>query len=61
MTKLVIIDEVTYKVTDEGKYQREEEMLFEIYEKEKYVYAIGMWDDWLGKPVRKIWKIVGKL
>ena len=61
MNKLVTVDGITYEVTDEGKYEPEKEMLFEIYEQGKYTYAIGLYDDLLGKPVRKIWRIVGKL
>jgi hypothetical protein len=59
MTREVIINEQIYLITDEEKYSVEEELIFEIREGRGYSFIAGMWDDILGLPVRKVWKIVG--
>lgn len=61
MIKEVLVKEVTYTVTDEEKYSVEEELIFEIRKERSYEFVIGMWNDILGLPVRKVWKIVGNL
>lgn len=61
MTKQVTIDETVYTITDQGKYPVEEELVFEIRQGNKYVFVAGMWDEILGLPVRKVWKIVDTL
>lgn len=61
MTKEVTINETVYRITDEGKYSIKEELVFEIRQDKKYVFVVGMWNDILGLPVRKVWKIVDTL
>ena len=58
MTKEVIIDGKVYTIINEGKYSVEEELVFEIRQGKKYIFVAGMWNDMLGLPVRKVWKIV---
>lgn len=59
MIKDVIVKETVYTITDEERYSVEEELVFEIRQGSKYEFIIGMWNDILGLPVRKVWKIVG--
>jgi hypothetical protein len=59
MNKVVSIDGITYEITDLGRYEPEKEMIFQIYEQQKYTYVVGFYGDLVGEPVRKIWKIVG--
>jgi hypothetical protein len=61
MNKVIKLEDVSYQVTDEGEYNPNEQLLFEISHKGDYTYTIGLWRDILGAPVRKIWKIVGIL
>lgn len=60
MIKEVLINEVAYTISDEEKYSIEEELIFEIRKEGSYEFVKGMWDDILGLPVRKIWKICSK-
>ena len=51
----VNIDGYDYKLTDEEEFSDpEEEIVFEIEGK----FVIGMFDDMLGAPIDKVWKIV---
>jgi len=59
MTKVIIIDDKTYTISNEARYSVEEELVFEIRQGRDYQFVIGMWNDILGLPVRKVWKIVG--
>lgn len=61
MTKQVLIGEVLYDLTDEGTYSAEEEVVFEIRQRPQSAntFVVGLWDDFLGQPVRKVWRIVG--
>ena len=59
MIKEVIINGKAYTITNEEEYSVEEELVFEIRQDKKYVFVVGMWNDILGLPVRKVWKIVG--
>lgn len=62
MKKIISIDGVRYEITDEDdRRDLEEDLIFEIADRNRYFYAIGLWENFLGKPVRKIWKIVGVL
>jgi hypothetical protein len=38
------------------------ELIFEIRERRdsEHTYVIGMWDDLLGSPIQKVWKIIEK-
>lgn len=61
MNKVIKLEDISYQVTDEGDYNPNEQLLFEISHNGAYTYTIGLWRDILGAPVRKIWKIVGIL
>jgi len=51
-----------YLVTDEETITKEDEMIFEVRNRRESdsTFVIGMWDDLLGSPIQKIWKIVSK-
>lgn len=59
MMKEIVINEQIYLITDEEKYCVDSELAFEIREGMGYSFVVGMWNDILGLPVRKVWKIVG--
>lgn len=59
MIKEITINGKGYIITDEEQYSVEEELVFQIRENASYSFVTGMWDDILGLPVRKVWKIVG--
>lgn len=58
MVKTVVIDDQEYTITDEGNYSSKEELVFELKRGNSRDYVTGMWDDFLGYPIRKVWKIV---
>jgi hypothetical protein len=58
MTKEVVIEGISYTITNEGKYSVKEELIFEIWQGKERKLVLGMWDDILGLPVRMVWKIV---
>lgn len=51
-----------YLVTDEETITQEDEMIFEVRNRRESdsTYVVGMWEDLLGAPIQKIWKIVSK-
>ncbi len=51
-----------YLVTDEETIQKEDEMIFEVRNRRERdsTFVLGMWDDLLGSPIQKVWKIVSK-
>lgn len=59
MTKEVVIEGISYTITNEGKYSVKETLVFEIWQGKERKLVLGMWDDILGLPVRMVWKIVG--
>lgn len=62
MEKTINIKGVDYLVTDEETMSQTDELVFEVrnrYEVDN-IYIIGMWDDLLGSPIRKVWKIINK-
>lgn len=59
MTKEVVIEGISYTITNEGKYSVKEALVFEIWQGKERKLVLGMWDDILGLPVRMVWKIVG--
>jgi hypothetical protein len=59
MIKEVIIEGEVYTITDEESYSVDRELIFEISQNREYKFVVGMWNDILGLPVRKVWKIVG--
>ena len=62
MEKNISINEMDYMVTDEERIDQSDELIFEIIERRdsESTYVIGMWDDLLGSPIQKVWKILGK-
>lgn len=62
MEKNITIDEMDYMVTDEERISQTDELIFEIRERRdmEHTFVVGMWDDLLGSPIQKVWKILGK-
>ena len=62
MTQTITVKDMDYFVTDEETITKDDEMIFEIRNRRETdsTYVIGMWDDLLGSPINKIWKIVSK-
>ena len=59
MEKKITIDNEVYLVTDDQKIEIDEELVFEIQIPESgTIYVLGMWDDLLGQPIKKVWKIL---
>jgi hypothetical protein len=62
MTQTITVKDMDYLVTDEETIQKEDEMIFEVRNRREIdsTFVIGMWDDLLGSPIQKVWKIVSK-
>ena len=62
MEKNITISGMDYIVTDEERIDQSDELIFEIRERKdsEHKYVIGMWDDLLGHPIQKVWKIIEK-
>jgi hypothetical protein len=62
MEKNITINEVDYMVTDEERIDQTDELIFEIRERRdsEHSFVVGMWEDLLGTPIQKVWKILGK-
>jgi hypothetical protein len=62
MKQTITVKDMDYFVTDEETITKDDEMIFEIRNRRETdsTYVIGMWDDLLGSPIKKIWKIVSK-
>jgi hypothetical protein len=62
MEKKITIDDMDYMVTDEERIDQSDELIFEIRERRdmEHTFVVGMWDDLLGSPIQKVWKILGK-
>jgi hypothetical protein len=62
MEKNITINEMDYMVTDEERIDQTDELIFEIRERRdsEHTFVIGMWDDLLGSPIQKVWKILGR-
>lgn len=59
MEKKITIENEVYLVTDDQKIHIDEELVFEIMIPESgAVYVLAMWDDLLGQPINKVWKIL---
>ena len=60
MTQIISIDGKDYNVTDEEQIHSDEILIFEIrnYSDKDSKYAIGHFDDLLGSPIKKVWKIL---
>jgi hypothetical protein len=62
MIQTLTVKDMDYLVTDEETITKEDEMIFEVRNRRESdsTYVIGMWEDLLGAPIQKIWKIVSK-
>ena len=60
MIKTINIEGKDYTITDEQTIHQGEVLVFEIINNiDKYSkYAIGHFDDLLGSPIKKVWKIL---
>jgi hypothetical protein len=60
MIKTINIEGKDYTITDEQKIHQGEVLVFEIrnYKDEDSRFVIGHFDDLLGSPIKKVWKIL---
>lgn len=61
MTKEVNIQGKKYTVVDDQFIGLNEDLVFELKldrNEETTIHVIGVWNDMLGSPVKKVWKIV---
>jgi hypothetical protein len=62
MIQTLTVKDMDYLVTDEETITQGDEMIFEVRNRRESdsTYVVGMWEDLLGAPIQKIWKIVSK-
>jgi hypothetical protein len=62
MKQTITIKELDYLVTDEETITKEDEMIFEVRRRKESdaTFVVGKWDDLLGSPIQKVWKVVSK-
>jgi hypothetical protein len=62
MEKTITIDKVDYSVTDEETIHQGDELIFEIKinRSSDATFVVGLWEDLLGSPIQKVWKILSK-
>lgn len=62
MKQTLTVNNVDYLVTDEETITKEDGMIFEVRNRRETdsTFVIGSWDDLLGSPIKKIWKVVSK-
>ena len=60
MTQIISIDGKDYNVTDEEQIHSDEILIFEIrnYSDKVSKFVLGNFDDLLGSPIKKVWKIL---
>ena len=60
MEKNITIDGRDYLVTDEETIRQGDELIFEIktIRDTDPTFVIGLWEDLLGRPITKVWKIL---
>jgi hypothetical protein len=60
MIKTINIEGKDYTITDEQKIHQGEVLVFEIrnYSDKDSKYAVAHFDDLLGSPIKKVWKIL---
>jgi hypothetical protein len=60
MITTINIEGKDYKVTDEQPIESTEELVFELrnYSDKENTFVIGCFDDLLGSPIKKVWKII---
>jgi len=61
MITTINIEGKEYKITDEQTIESTEELVFELrsYSDKETKFAVGCFDDLLGSPIKKVWKIIG--
>jgi hypothetical protein len=62
MKQTITIKELDYLVTDDETITKEDEMIFEVRRRKESdaTFVVGQWDDLLGSPIQKVWKVVSK-
>jgi hypothetical protein len=62
MEKIITINKVDYSVTDEETIHQGDELIFEIKinRSSDATFVVGLWEDLLGSPIQKVWKILSK-
>jgi hypothetical protein len=62
MEKIITIEKVDYSVTDEETIHQGDELVFEIKinRSSDATFVVGLWEDLLGSPIQKVWKILSK-
>lgn len=60
MVTTININGKDYIVTDEESIDSTEELIFEIknYNDKESKFVVGCFDDLLGSPIKKVWKIL---
>jgi hypothetical protein len=60
MTKIINVDGMDYKVSDRESIKIDDELIFEIKNDDdvESKFVIAMFDDMLGLPIKKVWKII---
>jgi hypothetical protein len=58
MEKNIIIGDLEYTVTDDEIIHAKDELIFELNVNGRISYVRGMFDDLLGSPIQKVWKIL---
>ena len=61
MITTINIEGKEYKITDEKTIESTEELIFELrsYSDKETKFVVGCFDDLLGSPIKKVWKIIG--
>ena len=62
MKQTITIKKLDYLVTDDETITKEDEMIFEVRRRKESdaTFVVGQWDDLLGSPIQKVWKVVSK-
>ena len=62
MEKTILIDEINYTITDDQMIHQVDELIFELKNGRelKHTCVVGLWDDLLGLPIQKVWKVLDK-
>jgi|688.fasta_scaffold282365_2 hypothetical protein len=60
MEKNITIGDMDYLVTDEETIHQGDELVFEIktIRDTDPTFVVGLWEDLLGRPIVKVWKII---
>lgn len=59
MNKVVNIEDKQYVIADNQDIDNiDEEIMFELFPEGGTVYVVGMFDDFMGTPIKKVYKII---